>query len=576
MSIATSTTSALAVTGLTKRYGSRTAVDHLDFELPRGVVAGFVGPNGSGKTTTMGMLLGLVRPSAGTGTVLGEPITDPGAYLHRVGALIETPAFYPALTGRENLRVFAIAGRHDPARIDDLLDLVGLTGRGDDRARTYSLGMKQRLGIAAALLGDPELLILDEPTNGLDPQGVREMRALVGRLAGDGRTVLVSSHDLSELEQVCDWLLLIDTGTVLYQGPTRDLLDAGHAELAVAPQHPSDERALIDALRAAGFTTERRDDTLVVTRRHDRRRRRVGRGRQPLRVRRRHHPRGAAPDAHVARRPIPRHDRRRCAMTAIIHAELVRSGRRRTLLIAAAVVAVFAVVATVAIFSSAGDTLGADSNGQGATLADLAAPGGGTVAFATGTSFAGFLVFVTFIGLMAREFSDGTFRALVMREPNRRRVIVGKVVGLLLVAAGLVAFTEVASFVLSILLAGSRDIDPGVWFSLDGLGHALGDYGAVMLGVAGWAVLGTTLAVIFRSVPIALAVGFAWAGPFENIVSRSWDTGNRVFPGRVLAALINGGTTEISFGRAVVTALIYSAIAATVALVLVTRRDVTA
>jgi ABC-2 type transport system ATP-binding protein len=266
MTTATSTSSALAVTGLTKRYGSRTAVDHLDFELPRGVVAGFVGPNGSGKTTTMGMLLGLVRPSAGTGTVLGEPITEPSAYVHRVGALIETPAFYPALTGRENLRVFAIVGRHDPARIDDLLDLVGLTGRGDDRARTYSLGMKQRLGIAAALLGDPELLILDEPTNGLDPQGVREMRALVGRLTDDGRTVLVSSHDLSELEQVCDWLLLIDAGTVLFQGPTRDLLDAGHAELAIAPQHASDTDALIDALHAGGFTTERRDDALVVTR----------------------------------------------------------------------------------------------------------------------------------------------------------------------------------------------------------------------------------------------------------------------------------------------------------------------
>jgi len=125
--------------------------------------------------------------------------------------------------------------------------------------------MKQRLGIAAALLGDPELLILDEPTNGLDPQGVREMRALVGELAGGGRTVLVSSHDLSELEQICDWLLLIDAGTVLFQGPTRDLLDAGHADLTVAPQHVADGPALADALRAAGFTVERRDDALVVT-----------------------------------------------------------------------------------------------------------------------------------------------------------------------------------------------------------------------------------------------------------------------------------------------------------------------
>jgi ABC-2 type transport system permease protein len=263
-------------------------------------------------------------------------------------------------------------------------------------------------------------------------------------------------------------------------------------------------------------------------------------------------------------------------VTAIIHAELVRSARRRTLLIAAAVVAAFAVVATIAVFSSASDTLNPGDNGQGATLAELAGRGGGTTAFAVGASFAGFLVFVSFIGLMAREFSEGTFRALVLREPDRRKVVVGKVVGLLLMAAGLVAFAEVVMFGLSILFAGTRDIDPGAWFTLGSVGDAVRDYGAVFLGVVGWAVLGTTLAVIFRSAPIALAVGFAWAGPFENIVSDSWPTGNRVFPGRVLAAVIQGGTTEVGFGRAVVTSLVYSAIAATVALVLVSRRDVTA
>ncbi|MBA3281211.1 MAG: ABC transporter ATP-binding protein, partial [Acidimicrobiia bacterium] len=222
----TATSTAVSVTGLTKSYGGRTAVDDLDIELPSGVVAGFVGPNGAGKTTTMAMLLGLVRPTAGTGTVLGSSIDEPAAYLPRVGALIESPAFYPALSGAENLRVFAIIGGHDTAPIPALLDTVGLGGRGDDRYRSYSLGMKQRLGIAAALLGDPDLLILDEPANGLDPQGVREMRSLIGQVAESGRTVLVSSHDLSELEQVCDWLVLIDTGRSLYQGPTSALLDS--------------------------------------------------------------------------------------------------------------------------------------------------------------------------------------------------------------------------------------------------------------------------------------------------------------------------------------------------------------
>ena len=158
-----------------------------------------------------------------------------------MGALIESPAFYPALTGAENLRVFATVAGQATAPIPGLLETVGLEGRGNDRYRRYSLGMKQRLGIAAALLGDPDLLILDEPANGLDPQGVREMRALIGGLAGTGRTVLVSSHDLSELEQVCDWLVLIDTGRSLFQGPTRELLASRGHEVEV-----HDDRLVVD------------------------------------------------------------------------------------------------------------------------------------------------------------------------------------------------------------------------------------------------------------------------------------------------------------------------------------------
>src|SRR3954470_9881394 len=246
------TSTALSVSELTKRYGDRAVVDRLDIELPNGVVAGFVGPNGAGKTTTVAMLLGLVRPSSGSPAVLGASTHEPADYLSRVGAMIESPAFYPSLTGAENLRMFATVGRHDSASIPSLLDEVGLQGRGDDRYRTYSLGMKQRLGIAAALLGDPDLLILDEPANGLDPQGVREMRTLIGGLAGDGRTVLVSSHDLSELEQVCDWLILIDTGRSIYQGPTRDFLDAAIGGLSIAPQHPDDKWVLRELLVTRG------------------------------------------------------------------------------------------------------------------------------------------------------------------------------------------------------------------------------------------------------------------------------------------------------------------------------------
>ena len=250
--------------GLTKRYGDRVAVDRLTLAIPRGAVAGFVGPNGAGKTTAMAMLLGLVRPSAGRGTVLGEPITQPSRYLRRVGALIEGPGFYPGLTGAENLRVLAAIGGHDVREIPEILALVGLADRGRDRFRQYSLGMKQRLGIAGALLGDPELVILDEPTNGLDPAGISEMRQLITTIAARGRTVLVSSHLLAELEQVCDWLLIMDRGRLVYQGPTASLADRASATVSLTPEHPADLDRLARLLTDAGYPARRRDAELVV------------------------------------------------------------------------------------------------------------------------------------------------------------------------------------------------------------------------------------------------------------------------------------------------------------------------
>ena len=255
---------ALSLSGLTKRYGARVAVEDLTIDVPAGVVAGFVGPNGAGKTTTMAMLLGLVAPSEGGGTVLGAPLGDPASYLGGVGALIEGPAFYPGLTGAQNLAVLATAAGHDRGQIPGLLQLVGLTERADDRVRGYSFGMKQRLGIAAALLGDPKLLILDEPINGLDPAGVHEMRGLIGRLASAERTVLVSSHVLAELEQVCDWLIVIDGGRLIFQGPAAELLDRSGASLVVAPEHPGDLDRLRDLLAAAGHDGEIADDRLEI------------------------------------------------------------------------------------------------------------------------------------------------------------------------------------------------------------------------------------------------------------------------------------------------------------------------
>jgi ABC-2 type transport system ATP-binding protein len=257
-------TPVLTTTGLTKRYGDRLAVDGLDLEVPPGVVAGFIGPNGAGKTTTMAMLLGLVAPTSGSGTVLGASLGDPASYLGRVGALVETPALWPGLSGVENLRVLATLGGHDPKAIPEVLDLVGLADRGRDRFGRYSLGMKQRLGIAAALLGDPELLILDEPTNGLDPAGINEMRQLILDLAAGHRTVLVSSHLLSELEHVSDWLIVIDEGSLVYQGRADGLLRRMPPEIALAPEHDRDLDRLAALARASGHEPRQEQGELIV------------------------------------------------------------------------------------------------------------------------------------------------------------------------------------------------------------------------------------------------------------------------------------------------------------------------
>jgi ABC-2 type transport system ATP-binding protein len=219
-------------------------------------LSGFVGPNGAGKSTTLRMLLGLVRPTVGSATVLGEPVSKPARYLDRVGAMIEGPTFHPGLSGRANLRQLAALRRLPGARVDEVLDMVGLAGRADDGFATYSLGMKQRLGIAGALLPSPELLILDEPTNGLDPAGIREIRTLLKNLAGDGMTVFVSSHLLSEVEQICDHLVMIRNGRLLFQGHVTELLAAGDPTIVCCPEDRHDLHRLAGALRSAGLRAD--------------------------------------------------------------------------------------------------------------------------------------------------------------------------------------------------------------------------------------------------------------------------------------------------------------------------------
>ena len=215
---------AIETHGLSKRFGQRKAVDDLTISIPSGSIAGFVGPNGAGKTTTIRLLLGLIRPSAGSATIFGHPLTDPRSYLPRVGALIEAPAFYPSLSGRTNLEVLAQLGGYPRSRVSQLLELVDLSDRAKDPVRKYSQGMKQRLGVAMALLPDPDLLILDEPANGLDPLGIIQMRDMLRHLREQGKTIFLSSHLLGELEQVTDWLVILNQGKVMFSGPANDLL----------------------------------------------------------------------------------------------------------------------------------------------------------------------------------------------------------------------------------------------------------------------------------------------------------------------------------------------------------------
>jgi ABC-2 type transport system ATP-binding protein len=256
--------SALSVDGLTRRFGDLVALDNLTFEVPAGGVTGFVGPNGSGKSTTIRVLLGLIAPTAGTGTVLGEPIEHPDRFANRVGALIDSPAFVGSLTGKDNLRSLAALRGVPGTRINDVLEVVGLAGRENDKASTYSLGMKQRLGIAAALLPDPELLVLDEPTNGLDPAGIVEIRELLRSLATDGRTVVVSSHLLGEIQAMVDNLVVIRFGELMYAGTLEGLMEKATERVVAAPESASDMPRLIEVVEAKGWGHELSRDELIV------------------------------------------------------------------------------------------------------------------------------------------------------------------------------------------------------------------------------------------------------------------------------------------------------------------------
>jgi ABC-type multidrug transport system ATPase subunit len=265
---ANNTEPAIAINGLTKSYGSLLAVDHLELTVQRGEIFGFLGPNGAGKTTTMRMLLGLIRPSAGTARVFGMDVaTQLPEILTRTGSIIENPTFYPYLSGRDNLRAAARLSRVSEDRITEILTLMDLTGAAERKFSTYSLGMKQRLAVGAAMLHSPDLLILDEPANGLDPAGIVEMRDLMRQLKAEGHTVLISSHVLHEIEQICDRIVILDRGKVVVQGRVSDLLGGDALEMRVSPGEEA-ERVLQSVPWISSISRE--SDRLIVAAAPDR------------------------------------------------------------------------------------------------------------------------------------------------------------------------------------------------------------------------------------------------------------------------------------------------------------------
>jgi len=255
---------AIHMEGLTKEFGRLRAVDGLTVDVQTGGVVGLLGPNGAGKSTTIRMLLGLIRPTAGSATVLGKSIERPAAYIEEVGALIESPAFYPKLSGETNLGTLAALDGQSKNRIDEVLEIVGLWDRRGDRVAEYSSGMKQRLGIAAALLRDPSILILDEPANGLDPAGIVEMRELLRDLGSSGKTVFVSSHLLAEVQAMVDQVIIISNGRLVFDGALTGLLAEAAHEVVVAPEEAQDLTELAEALSRAGYAATIDDGVVRV------------------------------------------------------------------------------------------------------------------------------------------------------------------------------------------------------------------------------------------------------------------------------------------------------------------------
>ncbi len=592
---------AVRTSGLTKVYEGRPVVDAIDLALPAGRITGFVGPNGAGKTTTLRMLLGLVFPTAGTGEVLGRSIADPAAYLPWVGSLIEAPAFYPALSGRRNLEILARLGGHDPGRVAGLLAQAELAERADDRFQSYSLGMKQRLGIAAALLPDPELLVLDEPTNGLDPAGIREVRVLLRALADQGLSILVSSHRLDEIQSVCEHLVIIDDGRIRFQGPIDALLEAQHAELIAVPEFAADLPRVAELARAAGFAVTVGDDRLHVAAPPDwAPRLNAATAAAGINLAGLWASHGTLEDAFFAitagdgaatgsrtdATPAPLAV---AARTGDVPAEAHRVGGgrlpgvfaselmklRRPALLAgggAVLLGFIALVTVLGLERVTGGSLGQFL--RPIVLAELAQPGGLVLGLKRGGPLMGIVVLGIFAAAFGTEYSTGTLRNLLVREPRRLEFLGGKYLALLLFGTVVVLACAAVSIAIAFAIAPSRGISTSAWASAAGVSAVWTAIWHLVVAALGFGTLGAALAVILRSPVAALAVGVAWILPAESILAAAWADGQYWLPGQLLQNLAGGGSASVPVGRTLITLGVYWVIVAVGTSVIFLRRDI--
>ena len=429
---------AVVTNGLSKHYDGLRAVDGVDIELPTGIVSGFVGPNGAGKTTTIQMLLGLIRPTAGTAEVLGKSIAHPAAYLSQGRRADRGAGVLPDAVRCAQPRGADAAGSYRP--VPDRRGPGARRAPGPRRSlvKEYSLGMKQRLGVAAALLPAPELAILDEPTNGLDPAGIREMRTILRGLADEGITVFVSSHLLAEIEAICDHLVMIDHGRLVFQGGVAELLDAQHGALIATPEHPGDVPALVSLCVRNGRSARADGESVHVDGGEDwaaeLNRQAMAEG---ITLRGLQETRASLEEAFFAVTAAANDaEKTRSRMSGAFFSEWVKLRRRSMLVWGLGGMVFFSAIATFFTFNRAVKTLQPGFHGHGfrITVAQLSQPNGLVHGIVDVSTLFGVVALALFAGATATEYSQGTLRNLLVREPRRVRLLSGKFLALALFA----------------------------------------------------------------------------------------------------------------------------------------------